>query len=280
MGEVRNIESYNFVETPSSNGEAMPAKDQVACLWEDELYQFHIRSGLKKLVQKKLKTNSKLRIIEFGAQQGQGYELLTKIRKNHASLQLDPEYVLPEEMVELYLGLDPEGQYVEHANEYYRNTKQARFIKADFHEGMGVFKEVEAPFDIYISREGALSHLTIYELRALMIDMIEHAGEDSLLIFDVKGKHSLLHGFLMDPRAFTLWTGAELVQFLESLEEESGIQIELLKLMDRTVLVSSPKENRQYGHLFKHIRQGVNSLFAFNQRTDLRQLILKPEIFP
>ena len=280
MGELRNAGTYHIMETTSMNKDTLTPNDQVRYLWEEELFQFGIRSAIKKLVQRKLKENSRLRIIEFGSQQGQGFELITQIKKNHAALQLSPELVLPEELIELYLGLDPDGQFVEQANELTRHKKQARFIKADYSEGMGMFKDVEAPFDIYISREGALSHLTIYELRALIRDIIEHADHNSLIILDLKGKHAILHGFLMDSSEYTLWTGNELLRFFESLEEESGIQLELLKLMDRSILVASAQENRQYGHLFKHIRQGVNDLFTFNKRTDLHKLILKSEMFP
>ncbi|MEO1652216.1 MAG: class I SAM-dependent methyltransferase, partial [Bacteroidota bacterium] len=58
------------------------------------------------------------------------------------------------------------------------------------------------------------------------------------------------------------------------------VSLEILKVTDRSILVASPEENRQYGNLFKHIRQSVNSLLEFNTRTDLNKLILKPEIFP
>ena len=91
MGEFRNAGTYHVMETTSMNKDTLIPNDQVRHLWEEELFQFGIRSAIKKLVQKKLKEDSRLRIIEFGSQQGQGFELITQIKKNHAALQLSPE---------------------------------------------------------------------------------------------------------------------------------------------------------------------------------------------
>ncbi|MDX2302777.1 MAG: hypothetical protein NW226_08245 [Microscillaceae bacterium] len=280
MGELRHAGSYQFMEPSYKAEDTFFPKDHVKTFWEDELLQFAVRSSIKKLVQKKQKENKRLRILEFGSKLGEGYDVLTKIKKDHACLQLQVEYILSEDSIELFLGLDTDHQRIEKANELTRHKKHARFIRTDYSEGMGLFKEVEAPFDIYFSREGAISELTIYELRDLMKDMIEHAASDSLLILDFKGKYAILHSFLLDHSEFTFWTGTEIQQFFKSLEEETGVQLEILRLMDRSILIASSQENRQYGHLFKHIRQAVNSLFEFNIRTDLQKLILKPEMFP
>ncbi len=280
MGELRQAIFYDWQGLATPATESKPARDAVRTRWESELIQFTLRPFLKKLVQRKQKKRQGIRILEIGSSYGQNYGIISRIRQDASELSLEPSYLLPEEMIELYLGLEQDLDLVESANELHKDQKRVRFIKADYHEGLGMFKELEAPFDVYFSAWGALSRLTPQELYDLLKDICEHAHPHSLIVLDVKGKYSILNSFMADAPEGYDWSGEEIAHLVGELSRDLDANLEILRQVDRSILVACPEDQRAYGNFFKHIRQSVNSLLEPFVRTDLSKLILKPEIFP
>jgi hypothetical protein len=251
--------------------------DYVQKNWEDELMQFVWKPFIKKLAQFKKKNHKKLRILELGSGIGKGFELLTKITTPESRLKAAPEYILEEDLIDLYLGLDLTYENVEGANDLYRDKKRVRFIRHDFRQGLGLFKEAEAGFDIYWVSAEAVTGLSNKETLFVLKELIEHAPDGALLMFDLRGKNWLLNPFAFGQAHATGWSKTELEILLTELETKTYTQLTPLKRTDRSILIGESDDARQYGNQCKTIRKMIHSLFDASLRTDLHKLLLKPE---
>ena len=86
----------------------------------------------------------------------------------------------------------------------------------------------------------------------------------------------------LDIESFPLrfWTGPEVRQLAEEITAATGIGLETVKLMDRSVLVGRHTDTREYNPQLKPIRRLINSLHEDYLRTDLNELILDPNFIP
>ncbi|GAB4395787.1 MAG: hypothetical protein OHK0053_06500 [Microscillaceae bacterium] len=259
MDDFTHVESFLPVKE---------VKDNLRKYWENELIQFTLRPHLKKCLAS-LPKGQGLRILEIGVGPQDAYRLLTQIPVQAASLDLEVEHVLQPDQISLYLGIDPEYDWVERANEIHRYDKKVRFIRADYERGMGILKQAEAPFDLYFSKFGGLSLLHEEALKRLLIDISEHARPQSLIFLDLKGEYAVRNRTLEHTKC---WSVKGIQHLLEVVKAETGVGLKTLKILDRTLLVAYPGDADQSEA--PNLRKAVNRLFQKDVRTDLRSLIV------
>ncbi|MDY7013186.1 MAG: class I SAM-dependent methyltransferase, partial [Cyanobacteriota bacterium] len=190
----------------------------------------------------------------------------------------------------------------------FNDKPQVDFAQADLRQGLGEIKAKESPFDIYFSSYGSLSHLARKDLVGLLRDICEHSCNESLVVLDFLGRYSLewphfwsaqteedkVRNYTMsylysesvrktiEVEQFPLrfWTGEDVKQLAQELTAEMGVGVEVLKLMDRSVLVGRHTDTREYDPQLKPIRRLINSLHQDYLRTDLNELLIDPAIVP
>ena len=77
-----------------------------------------------------------------------------------------------------------------------------------------------------------------------------------------------------------IWNGTEVDELAAELASESGRSVEVLKRMDRSILVGRHTDTREYNPKLPPIRELANSLHEDYLRTDLERLILDPAMIP
>ncbi|PPT09004.1 hypothetical protein CKA32_003106 [Geitlerinema sp. FC II] len=281
--------------------------DNVRTYWEDQLTRIALRPFLQELVERRRQDNRGVRIVDLGCGAGQGYEILTKIDRRDLDLGLQHERVLPKDNIDLYLGLDISQAMVERGQVLFEDRPEIKFAQADLRDGFGAFKD-EEPFDIYFSSYGSLSHLNRQDLVELLQDICEHSGDESLIVLDFLGRYSIewpdfwfaesesekVRDYTMsylyseavrkeiESEKFPLrfWVGSDVKDLSQELTETCGVGVEVLKLMDRSLLVGRHTDTREYNDRLKPIRRAVNSLHQDYLRTNLEELIIDPAIVP
>lgn len=251
--------------------------DFVRRYWEDELIRHSLKPFVQELVAEKSAQNKKIRILDLGCAKGHGYEILTKINSNFYDLTLNKSYVLPEDQIGSYIGLDLHYEDVEQANESYRHKKNVRFFKTDLRSGLGPWKAGEPAFDIYFSSYGALSALKPAELYHLLRDVCKHAGSGSLLVIDLMGEGNISNRFAAPQTTHTYWNFDSVKSLLREIHQSLATGMELLRKTDRSILIAYHKSNLLLGSTFKTIRNSVNSLFKSGERTNLSKLLLSTD---
>ncbi len=282
--------------------------DNVRTYWEDQLTRIALRPFLRQLVELRHKQNRGVRIVDLGCGSGQGYEILTKIDRRDLDLSLQQQRILPEENIDFYLGLDISQPMVEKGKVLFEKKSNVDFAQQDLREGLEGVKQRHKPFDIYFSSYAALSHLSRPQLAKLLHDICEHSHNDSLVVLDFVGRYSIewpefwsatseeekvrdysmsyLYSDaarkLMNIEKFPLrfWAGNEVRELTQEITAQTGMGIEVLKLMDRSLLVGRHTDTREFNPKLKAIRRLCNSLHEDYLRTDLDQLILTPDMVP
>ena len=280
--------------------------DNVRTYWEDQLTRIALRPFLGELVEQRRQENRGLRIVDLGCGAGQGYEILTKIDYHDLDLGLQHKRVLPESDIELYLGLDISQAMVEKGQALFESKPQVDFAQADLSEGLGL-KDHPA-FDIYFSSYASLSHLERNDLVKLVKDICEHSCNGSLVVLDFVGRYSIewpdfwsaqtesekvrdySMSYLYSETArkklkieefpLRFWTGEEVQELAQEISLKTGVGIEILKMMDRSVMVGRHTDTHEYNPQLNPIRRSINSLHQDYLRTDLQQLLIDPNIVP
>ncbi len=282
--------------------------DNVRTYWEDQLTRIALRPFLRELVEHRCQNERGVRIVDLGCGAGQGYEILTKIDRRDLDLGLQHQRVLPKEKIDLYLGLDISAAMVEKGQTIFESEPQVAFAQADLREGLGRLKTEQEPFDIYFSAYGSLSHLASLDLVGLLQDICQHSRNESLVVLDLLGRYSIewpdfwgatsesekvreyTMSYLYSPatrkkiecETFPLrfWSGTEVKELADELTTATGVGVEVLKLMDRSLLVGRHTDTQEYNPLLKPIRRSINSLHEDYLRTNLEELLIDPKIVP
>ncbi|MEA5512482.1 class I SAM-dependent methyltransferase [Nodularia sp. UHCC 0506] len=282
--------------------------DNVRTYWEDQLTRIAFRPFLLDLVERRRKENRGVRILDLGCGSGQGYEILVKIDSRDLDLGLQHERVLPEDSIDLYYGVDISQPMVEKGEVLFADKPHVKFAQLDLRDGLGKIKTAEKPFDIYFSSYAALSHLSKKQLRYLLQDIAAHGTNESLVVLDLVGRYSIewpefwsanseeekVRDYTMsylysepvrerlDIEKFPLrfWTGNEVRELTQGITAETGVGMEVLKLMDRSILVGRHTDTREYNKQLKPIRRLSNCLHEDYFRTDLQTLMLDERMVP
>lgn len=272
--------------------------DNIRKYWEDEITRFAVRPYLLDTIHTCLMRLERLRVVDLGCGSGQGYELLTTIKKEEVGIDAHDHDLLGPDMFGFYLGLDISSDMVKQADTMYATEEKIRFKQADLNEGLGPAKELP-PFDLYYSSYGSLSHLKDENLENLIVEIAEHARDGSLLVGDWLGKYSYewpcYWGLKPEDsyRDYTMswirdnalhekvesfpvryWSREELEDLFERASRKAGVKIEVLKFIDRSVFVGRHMDTREYNPHAQPIRSAANMLHEDNVRTNLEQLII------
>ncbi len=282
--------------------------DNVRTYWEDQLTRIALRPFLRELVEQRCQNERGLRIVDLGCGAGQGYQILTQIDRRDLDLGLQQQRVLPKEKIDLYLGLDISAAMVEKGQTIFESEPQVAFAQADLRAGLGRLKTEQDPFDIYFSAYGSLSHLARQDLVRLLQDICQHSGNESLVVLDLLGRYSIewpdfwsaeaesekvqdyTMSYLYSPatrkkiecETFPLrfWSGTEVKELADELTSATGVGVEVLKLMDRSLLVGRHTDTQEYNPRVQPIRRLINSLHEDYLRTNLGELVIEPKSVP
>ena len=299
---VTYIEAVKRGDYDLNHGGLVGKYDNVRTYWEDQLTRIVLRPYLTRLMARKKQAREKLRIVDLGAGTGQGYELLTRVARKDLDLGLHHDWVIDRQDIDLYLGIDLSSAMVARGNELWADDASVRFVQGDLRDRLGV-AQAEAPFDIYYSAYGALSHLATDDLKALLIDIARHGRNGSLIVLDLLGRYSLewpgYWSATTDAQKFAdysmsylqlatnssqpvehfpmrFWTGAEIDALAQEVtcvgSSADGVKVEVLRKYDRSLLVGRHFDTRAYNPTLQSMRRTVNRLHEDYRRTDIGQL--------
>lgn len=278
--------------------------DNVRIYWEDEVTRFFLRPYLEHLIQLRVKTGKKIRILDLGCGSGDGYELLTDINRSDSKLSDNETHLITDDNLDHYKGIEINKDLLNQNVERWGENSKLQCVWGDFSQGLPVEK-TEQPFDIYLTSYGALSHLNEEKTVRLFVYIVNHAENGSILVGDWLGRFSyewqqlwnndLSKEFWMDyvisyiyPAQFRnkvelaslnlrLLCQEEINRIIKRVREESGVKLELECLFDRSIFVGRHIDTGDYNPYLKsqQLRRLVNSLFERNYRTDLNQLLIE-----
>jgi SAM-dependent methyltransferase len=299
--------SWTYSETVSrghyhkNQGGLFGKHDNVRTYWEDELTRLTLRPYIREKLVACAAANRGMRIVDLGAGSGEGFNLLTGIRQSDLVLGDAQRYELSPRQVALYMGLDLSESMLTHGRRNFVGCDQVRFEAADLREGLGVAAR-EAPFDVYFSSYGSLSHLTAEQLGTCLRAVVRHAAPGALLVLDMVGRYSpewpaywpardeagktrpysMSYLFSDAERnqggierfPLRFWTGAEVRQLAAAVSADTSVEVEPLELLDRSIFVGRHVDTAEYGARLPPLRRLVNRLFEHNERTPLEQLLI------
>ena len=282
------------------NGGGMDGKfDNVRRYWEDQITRYALHDFVAPLAEPKSKIKSDIRILDLGAGSGEGYEVMTTL-KRPGDLVSNEVDVLSAHLVGAYKGLDISPAMVDQGNHLYQNNPKVSFEVCDLSKGLCNALN-DNPYDIYFSSYGSLSHLRDDELKVLVEDVYDHAEDRFIFVADLVGRYSyewqcywgdsgadeknmrrysmsylypkeMLDKIEVERFPLRYWHAEEFNRFMKSLIFAKGGRIVQKQLIDRSVVVGRHMDTQEYNPNAQPLRYQVNSLHEFNWRTDLTQL--------
>ncbi len=276
-------------------------QDNVRRYWEDQISRYALHQFVGPLTSRKKQSLSRVRILDLGSGAGEGYDIMTSLKKREKSLSAKEIDLLPAELIGYYMGIDISPAMVEQGNATYSNLRKVRFETGDLAQGLGDVKK-HAPFDIYFSSYGSLSHINDDSLKQLIRDIYEHSNGSCIFVADLLGKfsfewqtqwdyikktndmmreYSMSYIYSEEVRGtaeierfpMRYWGGQEFDSLVEEVIAETGGTISKKIVWDRSVLVGRHMETAEFNPDAQPIRSAVNSLHEFNVRTNLEDLI-------
>ncbi len=163
--------------------------DNVRRYWEDQITRYAIHGFVEPLVVRKRESLSRIRILDLGSGSGEGYEILTSLKKRGRGLDSKEVDLLPAEMIGCYKGLDLSPAMVAQGKRLYEDCPKVSFEAGDLANGLDC-GTTDGPFDLYFSSYGSLSHLRDAELRRLVGDICEHFEDSCIFVADLLGQYS------------------------------------------------------------------------------------------
>lgn len=275
--------------------------DNVRRYWEDQVNRHALREFLADLVEWKQRDLQRVRVIDLGCGAGEGYEILTSVHREGLSLAPGEVEVMPEYMLGCYRGIDLSEAMIEKARETYQGNPKLSFEVADLDEGLPV-KGDDAPYDIYFSSFGSLSHLTDESFGRLLGEVCEHMGRSAIFVADMVGRYSyewpdywdqsnddgtnmrrysmsyiyppdVLQNTVAETFPLRFWGGQELGEFIGAVAGSRGVSVKRQAVRDRSILVGRHMDTAEFNERCMPLRRAVCGLHEFNQRTDLTQLL-------
>jgi len=280
-------------------GGLMGKHDNVRRYWEDELTGLVVRGALERLLLEKKRALERLSILDLGCGSGEGYELLTSIRRRTSGVETTNSLLVTPELVSLYLGVDISQAMVDQGRATYAGNGKIAFEPGDLREGLPSVVGQNS-FDLYFSSYGSLSHLNDQELETLLVQIAQHAGEHALVVVDVLGKFSYewqdewdaesaggMRDYSMaylhpdgeaehheiEHFAMRCWSREQLEKLVAQVSQRSGRNVTLQRAFDRSILVGRHMDTALYNSKAHALRRAVNMLHESNRRTDLRNLL-------
>ena len=267
-------------------------RDNVRKYWED----IFIKLGLREAVTSLLAEKGVLRIVDLGAGSGEGLELLTRIPVPATTEGMAAHFILSDEQVATYVGLDISPAMVDQGRTNYAGRANVRFEEADLGEGFPLMDE--PPFDLYFSSYSSLSHITDEELAALTRQIMQHVRGRAYLVYDLFGRfspewppywdkdarvqHPYNMAYLLRPEErtakrledfpVTYWSAAELEALVAEAARTSGKEAHPVIMKDRSILVGRHMDTGLFNGHPRDVRRAVNFLFERDYRGDVTHL--------
>lgn len=271
--------------------------DNVRTYWEDRITRVTMGPFVAACDRRARAQGRKVRILDLGSGAGQAYGLLTHIDERGLNVDDAPRFVLPDSRIGLYLGVDLSVAMVEQGRRNYAEVAAVRFEQADLRDGLAAVAP-EPPFDIYVSSYGSLSHLDASDLAHCLTDVLRHAPSGAVVVLDLVGRyspewpgywHAVTDADKMRPYSMSylyedgrngdverfplrFWTGEEIRDLCAQLAGGTGVAIEPVAIVDRSIFVGRHIDTREYGCRLPPLRGLVNRLYEQNVRTRLEDL--------
>ncbi|MEJ2182942.1 MAG: class I SAM-dependent methyltransferase [Nitrospirota bacterium] len=274
--------------------------DNVRRFWEDEVTRLFLRSYLKDIVDAKARRLERLRVLDLGCGVGDGYDLLTGVTAKEPGLYEYAVELMDKKMLGLYKGIDINLDLIAEASEYYGGDERIAFEAGDFSAGLRLGRD--APYDVYFTSYGTVSHFTTEQTVRLLADIARHAAPGALVVLDWLGRYSYEwqdlwteaggDDYFMDYRIsyiyppeersqveiqsfpLRLLSRADALAVVEEAGRLSGVTLEVERFFDRSIFVGRHMDTAEYNRHCPAVRQAVNSLLEPNTRTDLTALLM------
>jgi SAM-dependent methyltransferase len=267
-------------------------KDNVRKYWEDVFIKMSIRPAIERILEHK----NKVRIVDLGCGSGEGVELLTHIPPSDPVKTVNKEFVIAEDDIELYKGVDISPAMVEQGKHNYRDLKQVEFVQGDLSEGFPFMKD--EPYDIYFSSYASQSHLAFEELEQLTQQIFSHIDTCGYMIFDLFGRYSpewprywsknchtvlpYTMAYLLPQREqtpekiewfnVTYWNSSELIGLIESAAKSVKRRTKIITMQDRSIFVGRHMDTSLFKKQSHQTRVAVNRLFDRDYRGQINGL--------
>lgn len=274
--------------------------DNVRRYWEDQITRYALYDFIGPLVQLKRRALSRIRVLDLGSGAGEGYEILTSLKKQVENLGSSEVQVLPADILGFYRGIDISEPMVSQGREIYADDSKVTFSICDLADGLGAVKE-DPPYDIYFSSYGSLCHLRDEQLAALVEDIYDDMEASCIFVADLIGRYSfewqrywneptdesnmrqysmsylypkeMLDKVEVERFPLRYWGAEEFDRFLTGTVERKGGRIAKRQIRDRSVLVGRHMNTREFNPRAQPIRAAVNLLHELDHRTDLESLV-------
>lgn len=256
-------------------------RDGVKVEWEEPLSLSVFKHALAQLSKNK---GEKLSVIDVGSGTGDGYRLLSTLLSEEADLGYELEY----------LGVDVSPQMVETASNLYGNHSNVRFECADIRT-----RQLDRPFDLYLSCGVPYSHLTHEELylalKAIVTNICRNRSRCAAIV-DVLGRYSIEWTYKWkqsrwdysmsffeseggaEPTWMSFYSHQHLQEIMQQAANDVGCPVEKFAFFDRSIMVGRHTSTRQFNPELPQYRSLVNSLLDPSQETELSQLIFQVEL--
>lgn len=275
--------------------------DNVRRYWENQATRYALHDFIGPLVARKRRSLSRIGVLDLGAGSGEGYEILASLKKpsdTWTSKELD---VMPSDILGYYKGIDISAAMVEQGQQIYSSFPKVHFAQADLADGLHAVAD-DAPYDIYFSSYGSLSHLRDQEFERLITDLCAHFQGSCIFVADLLGRYSfewqcywhrpgtdesnmrqysmsylypaeLIDQIDVDRFPMRYWAAEEFDRFLTEIVTRAGARVVKRQFRDRSVLVGRHMSTGEFNPNAQPIRDAVNRLHEINHRTDLSSLI-------
>jgi SAM-dependent methyltransferase len=281
--------------------------DNVRLFWEDQTTRLLLRNPVERTVEGLRAADRGLRLLDLGCGSGDGFDTLLNMTPGSPD-PVDPlARVVPLEQLERYTGVDINMGLLEQARQRFSDKDRMSFLQADLREGLP-FLEDEAPYDIYFTSFGTLSHFGEDDTVRILADIVRHADHGALIVGDWLGRYAyewtdlwdddLSREKWMDYRIsyiyppeerdrlsidgfdLRLLTAAELRRSIAAVTQATGARLVEAAFFDRSVFVGRHMETGDYSAHPLPLRSHVNRLHDPESRTDLRMLQFELDSLP
>jgi len=281
--------------------------DNVRRYWEDQITRYALHEFVSSLVERKRRALSRIRVLDLGAGAGEGYKILTSLKRRAEDLGASEVEVLPNDILGFYKGIDISPAMVEQGKEIYAGDPKVRFAAGDLSQGLGP-AGTDPPYDIYYSSYGSLSHLRDDQFRRLIEEIYDHCDGSCVFVADLVGRYSfewqcywdrptddanmrqysmsylypeeMLDQVEVERFPLRYWGAREFDSWFGGIIEESGGRIAKRELRDRSVLVGRHMNTGEFNPRAQPIRAAVNRLHEIDQRTELPSLLFDYALKP
>ncbi len=274
--------------------------DNVRRYWEDQITRYSLQPFVEPLVERKRRSLSRIRVVDLGAGSGEGYEILSSMKKEAENLASKEIEVLESDILGYYKGIDISDAMVEQGRRIYADHPKVEFDVGDLSNGLAHVAG-DPSYDIYFSSYGSLSHLRDGEMRGLIDDVLEHFDGSCIFVADLIGRYSfewqvywnqgtdetnmrqysmsylypeeMLDKVEVERFPLRYWGAREFDTFVNRAVEQNGVRVAKRQIWDRSILVGRHMNTGEFNDHAQPIRAAVNRLHEPDHRTDLAKLL-------